>query len=155
MRYAAFIIMSLSFLFFTVCQSSADESWRVEQTIINVFNAMSASDADALSGFLTDDFMLGEAGMVLNKYETVDLLKTAVNPVDVRVHTICPIQTHIDGNFAWIAYWNEARIISQADTLRVKWLESAALHKEKNEWKLMFAQATNLEDQHKQIEHEN
>jgi ketosteroid isomerase-like protein len=139
-----YILVILSLIVLSACLPRTNESPEIEKTITGLFDAMSAADLVKLADFLCDDFQLAEAGMVMSKQEAVDLLKGSVNTEAQRTHKITVIRTHIDGSFAWIAYWNEARIVSEEKTREVKWLETAVLRKEKNEWKLEFLQSTKL-----------
>ncbi len=144
MKIKKFIFIAIVFGIFISCNHSVSEEKRVEQTINDLFSASSSSNFKKMGDLITEDFRLGEGGMVLNKQEAVDMMKTGSDRKVQMNHKISVIDIHVDGNFAWILYWNDARIISDEKTVNIKWFESAVLSKNNGQWKLKFAQSTRI-----------
>jgi len=146
-RYTLIIVIVFST--FMSCSNSESEARKVEQTINDLFSASSALDFEKMGDLITEDFRLSEGGVVLNKQEAIDMMKPGTDRKVQMKHDISVIDLHVDGNFAWILYWNDALVVAGNDITKIKWLESAVLSKVNNQWKLKFAQSTRIKmDEH-------
>jgi hypothetical protein len=56
------------------------------------------------------------------------------------------IQTKVEGNRAWVGYWNYATITRDGEVIReIKWLESATAVKTDTGWRLDMLHSTRVE----------
>jgi len=80
-----------------------------------------------------NDTLMKKINWSKNKYESFK-----------RVNRIEFIRTEIRGNTAWTCFYNEADFRMDSTTRFVRWLESAVLIKQRNEWKIQQFHSTVL-----------
>ena len=85
-----------------------EQQKEVQQTMIKIFDGMSALDLTEVQKYTTKDFILLEDGVVWN----MDTLALKIEPLKKtkfsRVNHLDFINTEIIGNAAWLAYHNAA-----------------------------------------------
>ena len=111
------------------------------KSVQDLFAAMSAVDHAKIKNLLTTDFQLLEAG----EDWSLDDLISVINPSEYkRRNYFNVISTKINGQVAWISYWNKA-IITNGDTNdSVAWLESAVMIKDGDKWKIQLLHSTRI-----------
>lgn len=127
---------------------SSDEA-EIQNLIQNSFDELFSNlDAEKLGDFYTDDFLLLEQGEVWDKAIILGYFEKAKqNPNrPVRTNRFEFIQTKIEGNRGWIAYWNYATFTQDGKVIQdIKWLESATAVKTDKGWRLDMLHSTRVE----------
>lgn len=115
----------------------------VQQTVIQMFDALSNRDSVRLKLYCTDDITLYEYGQVWN----LDTLITRAIRLNTettfkRINTLDFINTTISRDAAWATYYNQAAITLKGQQRTVKWLETVVLLKEEKRWKIKVLHST-------------
>lgn len=111
------------------------------KAVQNLFSAISEVNHTKMKNVVTDDFQLLEVG---EDWDIHDLIKV-VNPSEyVRKNYFNVIKTKINGDFAWVSYWNKATFTKDKLIENVVWLESAVLIKDGNDWKVQMLHSTKI-----------
>jgi hypothetical protein len=118
-------------------QSMPDKK-EVENTIVRLFEGLSALSEEKIQAEVTEDFLLFEVGEVWN----ADSLVQAIAPMKKRAFSrknyFQFVKTEVKGDMAWTSYDNKAEIEVDGRIRNVHWLESAVLIKQKGKWKIKF-----------------
>lgn len=121
----------------------------MQQLIQNSFDGIfSAFNSDLLPDFYTEDFLLFEHGEIWDIAFIQDYLTRAqANPnPPTRTNRFEFVQTKVEGNRAWVGYWNYATITRDGEVIReIKWLESATAVKTELGWRLDMLHSTRVE----------
>ena len=104
----------------------------VQQTVIDMFQALAERDLVKLKSYCTNDLLVLESGAIWNIDTLEQKISQNVAADFKRINTIEFIDTKISGKIAWATYHNKAAINSNGRYSIVKWLETAILIKEKN-----------------------
>ncbi len=122
----------------------------IESLIQNSFDEIfSAYQAESLSKYYTEDFLLLEHGEVwtldtINNY--LERARKNPNPT-VRTNRFDFIETKIFGDRAWIAYHNYATITRNGQVIQeLYWLESATAIRTASGWRLDMLHSTRAKD---------
>lgn len=117
---------------------TTQEQRTVQQTIENLFTALSNRDSAGLRLHSTADVHFYEYGEVW----TIDtLIKRVmfVKPADYkRTNSFEFVKTTIDGNTAWVTYYLQSEITRNGKKEVVKWMETVVLVKQKEQWKIQL-----------------
>jgi len=106
------------------------------------FAAISARDHNRLNTLVTDNFELLEMGELWDKATLIAALKPSGY---TRRNFFSVITTDIQGDMAWVSYWNKA-VRSNADQTRERaWLESAVLVRRETGWKIRQLHSTKID----------
>jgi ketosteroid isomerase-like protein len=120
------------------------EQNKVKNTIKGMFDGLSNLSIEQVKKNSTEDLMIIENGEVWN----MDTLSTIINALKdfnpVRVNSFEFLKTEIQGQTAWVAYWNNATVTTNVQKIEYKWLESAVLVKQGNDWKVKMLHSTRL-----------
>ncbi len=131
-----FIFLSLSY------SASSFGQERPFGAVQGLFSAMSKINHANMKNMVTNDFQLLEDGEDWNIY---DLIKV-VNPSEYfRRNYFDVIKTKINGDIAWVSYWNKATFTKGKLVEDVVWLESAILIREHDVWKIQMLHSTKIE----------
>lgn len=137
-----------NFTAFAQDATQSDEK-QVQQLIQDSFDGIfSEFDSDLISNFYTPDFLLFEQGEIWDMAFIQNYLTRAkANPNStVRTNRFEFIQTKVEGNRAWVGYWNYATITRDGEVIReIKWLESATAVKTDVGWRLDMLHSTRVE----------
>ena len=107
----------------------------------NFFAATSAVDHSKLKALATEDFQLLEGGNIWD----IDKLVSVIKPSDgKRLNYFNLITTKINGNMAWVSYWNKAKFVKGDEEFLMGWLESAVLVKENSQWRIQMLHSTRI-----------
>lgn len=144
----AFFLLLISTGAFAQNTASSDEK-EIQNLIQNSFDALFSNyDSEQLPDFYTPDFLLFEQGEIWDMAFIQNYLTRAkANPNStVRTNRFEFIQTKVDGNRAWVGYWNYATITKDGEVIReIKWLESATAVKTDKGWRLDMLHSTRVE----------
>lgn len=128
--------------------ASSDEN-QIQNLIQNSFDELFSNlDAEKMSDFYTDDFLLLEQGEIWDKAIIMGYFERASqNPNrPKRTNRFEFIQTKVDENRAWVGYWNFATITRAGQVVQeIKWLESATAVKTEKGWRLDMLHSTRVE----------
>jgi len=123
--------------------STKNEQLKVQQTVIDFFQALSNRDSVGLKSYCAFDITLFEYGQVW----TLDtLIRKAIRlntATDFkRVNSIEFINSSADKNIAWATYHLHSEITRSGNHVKIHWLESVILVREKKKWKLKALHST-------------
>jgi ketosteroid isomerase-like protein len=117
----------------------------VQQTIINIFEALSNRDAIGLRNACTPDVRFYEYG----ESWTIDTLINRAITKNItadfkRINTFEFINTTLKGEVAWATYNLTSTITSNGNERVVNWNETVILLRERKQWKLTVLQSTRV-----------
>ena len=122
---------------------------QVQNLIQDSFDRIfSAYDSVLLLDFYTADFLLFEQGEIWDMAFIQNYLaRSKANPnPPTRTNRFEFIQTKVEGNRAWVGYWNYATLTQDGKLIReIKWLESATAVKTEKGWRLDMLHSTRVE----------
>ena len=115
----------------------------VQQTVINLFEALSNRDSISLKNCSTADVTLYEYGQVWNM-DTLILKAITLNQSAnfKRTNSFEFINTTVDKNTAWVNYRLQSIVIKDGKQTTVHWLETVVLVKVKKQWKVKHLHST-------------
>ena len=115
----------------------------VQQTVINMFDALSNRDLASLKGYCTADITLYEYGQVWNMDTLILKAMTQNGATDFkRTNTFDFINTNVDKSTAWVTYRLQSLITWDGKPGTFQWLETVTLVKEKKNWKVKHLHST-------------
>ncbi len=144
-------ILLFSFCFgiinLVLAQDEEDEK-ALESLIQDTFDHVwSELNEENIAKYHTEDFLLLEHGEVWNNDTISHYFEKALQQEDQakRTNDFEFISIKIEGDMAWIAYWNNARFEYQEKPARLaRWLESATATKTGEGWKLEMLHSTRV-----------
>lgn len=124
-------------------EKQATDQQDVQQTVINIFDALSNRDTVMLKANCTADILLFEDGKVWN----VDTMMRAIinlKKLDdyTRINKIEFIHTEIHKDVAWTTYHNQAEITANGKRRSMKWVETVILISDGKKWKIKILHST-------------
>lgn len=124
-------------------QPTANNQLAVQQTVINLFEALSNRDSISLKAYSTADITLYEYGQVWNIDTLIIKAITQNQSANFkRTNNFEFINTIADKTTAWITYRLQSVILKDGKQVTVQWLETVALVKEKKQWKVKHLHST-------------
>lgn len=102
-------------------------------------------DPQALDTYCTEDFLLLETGEVWDMEKMRNyLMRAGERTTEVkRFNSFDFIEVEIDGNMAWVAYYNKAEFKAGDEVVReMNWVESATAILTEEGWKLQLLHST-------------
>lgn len=138
-----FLLIALLLSVTVKAQTITKELATVQQTVINMFDALSTRDSISLKVHCTADITLYEYGQVWNM-DTLILKAIALNQsADFkRTNSFEFINTRVDKTTAWVTYLLKSVIIKDGKQTTVHWLETVVLVKAKKQWKIKHLHST-------------
>lgn len=131
MKKSSLLVVLLFVAVATMAQPVNKQKLAVQQTIPDLFTALSNSDSAGLRLHSTADVNFYEYGQVW----TIDsLIQKAmfIKSADFkRTNSFDFINTTIDGNTAWATYYLQSEITRNGKQKLVKWMETIVLVKQK------------------------
>jgi hypothetical protein len=126
-------------------QSSAKEEKSLQQTIENMFTALTNADTAALKTFVTANVHFYEYGQIW----TIDTLIQKVMqsksiPDFKRTNSFEFVSTRISKKTAWVTYYLQSIFTRNGKVETIKWMETVILLKEKGQWKINVLHSTRL-----------
>lgn len=145
MRKINLLFLTLLMTATIAAQTSTKEQRAVQQTIENMFTALTNSDTSALKMYLTRDVNFLEYGQIWNS-DTIAhkamLGKTI--PDFKRINSFEYVNTTINQKTAWVTYYLQSTITKGGKEAVVKWLETVILIRSRNHWKINVLHSTRL-----------
>lgn len=144
LKRISLLIIAMSFSTLLQAQQSlTKDQQKIQQTVINFFDALSNRDSVSLKNYSTTDITLFEYGQVW----TLDtLIRRAIKlntAADFkRVNSLQFINSSADKNTAWATYNLHSEITRGGKQTSIHWLESVILVREKKKWKLKALHST-------------
>ncbi len=144
-----FLVILFISCFNLLAQSQTTDETEIQNLIQNSFDELfSKYDSKQLPDFYTEDFLLFEQGEIWDMAFIQNYLTRAQsnpNP-STRTNRFEFIETKVEGNRAWVGYWNFATITRDGEVIRdIKWLESATAVKTDKGWRLDMLHSTRVE----------
>lgn len=141
----AFAILLCTITALQAQQPLSRQQQAVQQTIVKLFDALSARDSAGLKKYSTADITLYEYGQVWN-IDTLILKAITLNQsADFkRTNTFEFINTTTDKTTAWVTYRLQSVIIKDGKQSTVQWLETVVLVKDEKLWKVKHLHSTLL-----------
>lgn len=128
----------LLMIFSIGCQKQTEdpqaETEKLKSMIYELFDILDRHDYQALRDICTEDFVLFEAGKLMNMDETIEFLRPFKGKGEVT-RKFESFHVHVDGTAAWIRLRHKALRTWNGHKRDIDWFESAGLRKEKGEWK--------------------
>lgn len=135
-------------LFFTITLLQAQppatsNQQAAQQTIVKLFDALSARDSIELKKYSTADITLYEYGQVWN-IDTLILKAITLNQsADYkRTNNFEFLNTTVDNTMASVTYRLQSVILKDGKQSTVQWLETVVLVKERKQWKVKHLHST-------------
>jgi uncharacterized protein (TIGR02246 family) len=126
-------------------QGSPSDQQQVQQTVINLFDALSARDANAVRESCTADASFNEYGKTWSVDTLIALAITKNTATDFkRTNQFDFISTTIKGDVAWATYNLHSTISASGKTSEVYWMETVITVKDKNKWKIGVLHSTRV-----------
>jgi ketosteroid isomerase-like protein len=124
-------------------QSQPKETQAVQQTIIQLFKALSNRDVIELNAHSTADVTFYEYGQVWNLDTLIAKAITGNPSADFkRTNSFEFINTTTDRTTAWATYRLQSVIIRAGKETTSQWLETVVLVKERKKWKVKHLHST-------------
>lgn len=146
MKVSIITVITVLFTIVASAQQSPSKSQRdVQQTIINIFEALSNRDAALLKNNCTPDVRFYEYGQSWTADTLIHRAITKNTAADFkRTNKLNFINTTLKGNVAWATYNLTSNITSNGKENVVNWNETAILLRTKKQWKLAVLQSTRI-----------
>jgi len=142
------IILILTIYFSTLLlaqQPLTKDQQEVNQTVINLFEALSNRDSVSLKNNCTADILLYETGSIWNADTLILKAITLNTAIDFkRINTFDFINTTVSENTAWATYNLHSEITRNGKKATVQWMETVIVVKEKQKWKIKVLHSTLL-----------
>lgn len=110
------------------------EEEKLKNMIYELFEVIDRHDYPALRELCTEDFILFEAGTMMNIDETIEFLRPFKGR-GVTIRKFDDMHVHVDGTAAWIHLRHKALRNLNGHKRDIDWFESAGFRKENGVWK--------------------
>ena len=130
----------------TLCgQTLTSEQAQVQQTIKNLFAALTEADTVAMKTFSSTNVRFYEYGEV---WPMDTLISKAIKSKSIsdfkRTNSFDFVSTTINNNTAWTTYYLQSTFFRNGKEEIVKWMETIVLIKDKNRWNVDVLHSTRL-----------
>jgi hypothetical protein len=115
----------------------------IQQTVINMFDALSNRDSVSLKEHCSSDISLYEYGQIWNMDSLI--LKAITQNQSTgftRTNRFEFIKTLVDKKTGWVTYRLESAITKEGPPITLYWLESVVVVKEGKKWKVKHLHST-------------
>jgi ketosteroid isomerase-like protein len=144
-KIASLLLTLLLTNFVYAQQASSKDQQEVHQTVIRLFDALSARDAAALRNQCTADVRFYEYGEAWPADTLIHLAITKNTATDFRrTNTLDFIATTIKGDVAWTTYALHSAISANGKQAEVYWMETVILTYEEKSWKISVLHSTRV-----------
>lgn len=124
-------------------QTQTKEQQAVQQTVVKLFDALSARDSIDIRNYSTADVTFYEYGQVWNIDTLILKAMTQNTATDFkRTNSFEFLNTTADRNMASATYYLTSVIINSGKQITAQWLETVVLVKERNQWKVKHLHST-------------
>ena len=116
---------------------------KVQETVVNFFEALSNRDSIALKKYYTADIVLYEYGSIWNA-DTLIRKAIKLNTASdfKRINNFDFISTTVTKNTAWTSYNLLSEIIKDGKKVTVQWMETVIVLKKKKRWQIKVLHST-------------
>lgn len=116
---------------------------KVQETVVNFFEALSKRDSIALKKYCTSDIVLYEYGRIWNA-DTLIRKAIKLNTASdfKRINNFDFISTTVIKNTAWTSYNLLSEIIKDGKKVTVQWMETVIVLKKKKRWQIKLLHST-------------
>nr|WP_315149046.1 nuclear transport factor 2 family protein [uncultured Flavobacterium sp.] len=124
-------------------QNTTKEQQNAQQTVINMFEALSMRDSVSLKTYCLTAITFYEYGEIWNLDTLISKAITQNTAIDFkRTNTFEFINTKTDKNTAWLTYRLSSIITKDGQEVTKEWLETVILSKQKKQWKVKHLHST-------------
>lgn len=144
LRKITLLLIVISFSTFLSAQKPlTKDQQEVQQTVVNLFDALSNRDSISLKNNCSSDIALFENGSIWN-IDTLILKAIALNTSTdfKRVNSIDFINTTVNKNIAWATYNLHSVITRDGKLVKVQWMETVVVVNENKKWKIKVLHST-------------
>ena len=142
-KIALFLLAIFCTAFLQAQQPTANNQQAVQQTVINLFKALSNRDSISLKSYSTADITLYEYGQVWNMDTLILKAITLNQSTDFkRINTFDFINTTVNKTMALVNYRLQSVITKDGKQVTVQWLETVVLEKAKKQWRVKHLHST-------------
>ncbi len=144
MKFILLLILPIVFICPLKAQSLLTIDQReVQQTVINIFDALSNRDSVMMKANCTEDVLIFENGQVWN-LDTMMKAVISLKKLEAykRINKIEFLHTEIHEDVAWTTYHNQAEITVNGKLRVAKWVETVILMLEGKKWKIKILHST-------------
>jgi len=133
----------LCITFIQAQQRKSRQQADIQQTVINMFDALSNRDSASLKNHCSSDISLYEYGQIWNM-DSLILRAITQNQSSgfTRSNRFEFIKTLIDKKTGWVTYRLESTITKEGQPTISQWLESVFVVKESKKWKVKHLHST-------------
>jgi hypothetical protein len=126
------------------CAAKPGDDAAVVQAIRTMFEAATNDDLKKFDSVAAPGYYMYDNGHRLDGDAIMKLIMAQHAKGDKYVWNVTQPDVHVDCDEAWIAYVNDGSVQPSPDApaTPMKWLESAVLHRESGEWKVVFFHST-------------
>lgn len=143
MQKLKLLFIALLFSATANAQTANKEQSTIQQTIENMFAALTNADTAALKTFVPTNVHFYEYGQVWTIDTLIQKIMLASKATDYKRSNIFDfVNTTINGNTAWATYYLQSEITRNGKQELVKWMETVVLVKLKNQWKIKLLHST-------------
>ncbi|TMO71767.1 nuclear transport factor 2 family protein [Pseudoalteromonas sp. S3785] len=133
------ILVLIVLLIFSASTQAKDNT--IFSPVSDLFLAVSNFDHEKMRAAVDDSFLLLEHGEVW----TIDDFINVVKPADyLRTNYFSVINSRVEGDVAFINYWNKANFKNTEKSADIYWLESVVVSKVGGKWLLSQMHSTRL-----------
>lgn len=124
-------------------QKTTKDQKIAQQTVINIFDALSMRDTVRLKTYCATDITFYEYGEIWNLDTLISKAITQNTAADFkRTNTFDFINTRTDKTTAWLTYRLSSIIKMNGKEVTKQWLETVIVEKQKNQWKVKHLHST-------------
>ena len=135
-----FILLSL----ISIAQTnSTKDKQRLQQTVSDFFDALSARDSNRLKSYAAPDILLFENGAVWNLDSLLlKAIRLNTDPSFKRSNSFSFLSTTIRKTTGWVSYKLVSEFYSNNKQRTAHWMETVIAIKEKGKWKIKVLHST-------------
>ncbi|MEO7175732.1 MAG: DUF4440 domain-containing protein [Saprospiraceae bacterium] len=144
MKKITLLIFTISLSTFLQAQELITKDQReVQQTVVNLFEALSNRDSVSLKNYCSPDIALFENGSIWN-VDTLILKAITLNTASdfKRTNNIDFINTTVNRSTAWATYNLHSDVTRNGKQVTVQWLETVIAVKQNKKWKIKVLHST-------------
>ena len=140
-----FLFIALSFTTSVSAQTISKKENAAQQTIENLFTALSTTDTAAIKLYCTGNARFYEYGQTWTIDTIIQkVMQSKFIPDFKRTNSFEFISATINKQTAWVTYYLQSTFTRNGKEELVKWMETVVLVKEKKKWKINVLHSTRL-----------
>ena len=144
MKKITILIIAVSITVFVQGQQRfSKEQKELQQTVVNMFEALSNRDSMALKSYCFSDVTFYEYGQIWNIDTLIRKAITMNQSADFkRINTFDFINVETDKTKAWLTYRLSSVITKDSKETVIQWLETVVLAIQEKQWKVKHLHST-------------